>query len=65
MVHMRELKNRKANVQKIIDCATATVEVKRLSYGLGNDPKEVLGSSESYYVVKDKAKFVDRFIDRV
>lgn len=41
MEHMKELKNRKKNVQKIIDTATAIVEIKRISYGLGSDPKEI------------------------
>ena len=41
MVHMKELKNRKKNLQKIIDCSTAIFEIKKISYGLGNDPKEI------------------------
>jgi hypothetical protein len=41
MEHMKELKNRKMNVQKIIDTTTAIVEIKKISYGLGSDPKEI------------------------
>lgn len=41
MVHMKELKNRKMNVQKIIDTATAIIEIKKISFGLGNDPREI------------------------
>lgn len=41
MIHMKELKYRKANVQKIIDCSTAIVQIKKISYGLGTDPKEI------------------------
>jgi hypothetical protein len=65
MVHMRELKNRKVNVQKIVDCATAVVEIKKISYGLGNDPKEIYNSLESYYAIKDKVYYVDKFMDRI
>ena len=39
MKHMKDLKFRKKNVQSIIDCLTAILEVKRLSYGLGIEPK--------------------------
>lgn len=62
MVHMRELKNRKANVQRIIDTATAIVEIKRISYGLGSDPREIYSSLESYYAIRDKVYYVDRFV---
>lgn len=41
MEHMKELKYRKMNVQKIIDTATAIVEIKKISYGLGSDPREI------------------------
>jgi hypothetical protein len=36
---MKELKNRKKNVQTMIDCMTSIVEVKKLSYGLGTEPR--------------------------
>jgi hypothetical protein len=65
MVHMKELKNRKMNVQKIVDCTTAIVEIKKISYGLGNDPKEIYNNLESYYAIKSKVFYVDKFIDRI
>jgi hypothetical protein len=65
MEHMKELKYRKMNVQKIIDTATAIVEIKKISYGLGSDPKEIYSNLETYYAIRDKVYYVDRFVDRI
>ena len=35
MLYMKELKNRKKNVQLTIDCMTSIQEIKKISYGLG------------------------------
>lgn len=48
-----------------MDSMTAIVEIKRLSYGLGADPKEINGNIETYYAIKGKVYHMDKFIERI
>ena len=48
-----------------MDSITATVEIKRLSYGLGADPKEINTNIETYYSIKSKVYHMDKFIDKI
>jgi hypothetical protein len=65
MVTMKELKNRKKNVQLAIDSMTACEELKRLSYGLGTEPKEVHGNLDNYYHLKGKVHHMQKYTARV
>lgn len=65
MVHMKELKNRKKNVQVVIDSLTACVQIKRLSYGMGSEPKQISSNLQTYYQIKDKVYHMDKFIQRI
>lgn len=65
MVHMKELKNRKKNVQVVIDSLTACVQIKRLSYGMGSEPKQICSNLQTYYQIKDKVYHMDKFIQRI
>lgn len=44
---------------------TAIKDVKRLSYGLGNNPSEIYKNLTVYYQTKDKLYYCDKYIEKV
>lgn len=44
---------------------TAIKEAKRLSYGLGTNPQEIYKNLVTYYQIKQKIFYCDKYIEKV
>jgi hypothetical protein len=49
----------------MMDVMTSIIEIKKLSYGLGTEASEIYKSLETYYSIKGKVCYVDKFIQKI
>ena len=59
------LQTRKKNINVTLDSMTAMREVKRLSYGLGSSTAEICRNLNTYYQIKEKLHYCEKYVEKV
>lgn len=62
---VNKLKNKKENIEKVIDCVTSILELKRIANSLGTSHEEIYNNLKTYYSIRDKAVFCSKLLAKI
>lgn len=62
---MNKLKNKKENIERVIDCVTSILELKRIASNIGSSHDEIFSNIKTYYNIRDKAVFCSRLLGKI
>lgn len=62
---INQLKRKKENIERLIDCVTSVLELRRIAKNLGGTPEEVCTNIKTFYEVRDRTVYCERLIAKI